>query len=145
MKGSGGTEGGLGTFVVGFALAALAVHLFFDSVMATTGAGLFSGLMGGGGGHGFWQTTSMGIIFLPFFIGVLALFVDSKQRWAWWLMGLGLAILAIEILSRVRFILHMKTTHLLGLFILFAAGAGLMIRSYRDRRKAGETEEPEAE
>jgi len=137
MRGSGGTEGGLGQYAVGFGLAVLAVYLFFDSVVVSTGGhGWVSGAMGHGRGGGrIVETTSMGIVFVPFFIGVLALFYNAKWRWAWGLTYLGLAILAIEILSRIRFILQIKTTHLLGMFVLFAAGVGLMLRSYAERKK----------
>ena len=134
MRGSGGTEGGLGKFAIGFCLSALATYLFFDSVrVVTAGHGLISGLLGYGHG-GYWQTTSMGIIFVPFFLGVIILFYDARLRWGWVLTCLGIAMLVIEILSRIQFFYQMKTTHLLGMIILFAAGVGLMLRSYRDDR-----------
>jgi len=133
MKGSGGTEGGVGKFVLGFALSMLALYLFFDSVRVTTsGFGWVSGAFRSG--HrtgGFWDTSSMGIVFVPFFIGVVALFYDSAMKWAWWLMWGGLGVIVLEIFSRLHFLFSMKTTHLLGMIVLFAAGAGLMIRSYR--------------
>ena len=132
MRGSGGTEGGLGKFAIGFCLSALATYLFFDSVKVTTGGhGLISGLFGYGHG-GYWETTSMGIIFVPFFLGVVALFYDSRFWWGWTLVYFGIAVIAVEILSRIQFLFQMKTTHLLGMIVLFAAGVGLMLRSYRD-------------
>ena len=147
MRGSGGTEGGLGKFAVGFCLSALATYLFFDSVKVTTaGHGLLSGLFGYGHG-GYWETTSMGVIFVPFFLGVVALFYDSRFWWGWVLTYLGIAVIAIEILSRIQFLFQMKTTHLLGMIVLFAAGVGLMLRSYRDQGfpKREERTENEAE
>ena len=140
MIGSGGTKGGVGKYSIGFGLAALATYLFLDSVkVSTMGHGLVSGLNRGLGLGGFWETTSMGIIFVPFFIGVTALFYNAKWKWAWGLIYLGLIILVIEILSRIRFLLVMKTTHLLLMFVLFAAGVGLMIQSYKEE-KQGEKE-----
>lgn len=139
MKGSGGTDGGVGKFALGFLLAVVAVYFFFDSVrVSTMGAGWITGAMHRGHG-GFLETTSMGIVFVPFFIGVLVLFYDATKRWAWWLMYIGLGVLAIEILSRIRFLLNMKTTHLLGMLVMFAAGVALMLRSYRDHRKEQKT------
>lgn len=134
MRGSGGTEGGTTLFAFGVLMAIAAVYLFFDSVRVSTGHhGALSGLMGAGRGHGrLVETTSMGIVFVPFFIGVFALFVDARRKWAWILTYIGLAVLAIEVLSRIRFIFETKLTHLLGMFILFAAGCALMFRSYRD-------------
>ena len=135
MRGSGGTDGGLGQFVIGFLMAALAVYLFFDSVLVQTdGGGLMSGMLRGrGGGHGrMGETTSMGILFVPFFLGVFSLFVNSKQKWAWGLTYIGIAILGIEIVSRIRFVINMKLTMMLLMLVLFAAGCGFMFRSYRE-------------
>ena len=56
-----------------------------------------------------------------------------------WYLGIG--TLAIEILSRIQFLFQMKTTHLLGMIVLFAAGVGLMLRSYRDDRPSKDQSE----
>lgn len=132
MRGSGGTEGGLGKFAIGFCLSSLATYLFFDSVRVTTaGCGLISGLFGYAHGS-YWETTSTGIIFVPFFLGVVVLFYDARLWWGWVLTYVGIGVLAIEILSRIQFFFQMKSTHLLGMIVLFAAGVGFMLRSYRD-------------
>ncbi len=139
MIGPGGTEGGFGKFVLGLVLSAVSLYFFFDSVRVdTTGSGWISGgLRGGrGGGRGMWETTSMGIVFLPFFIGIVTLFYDSKKKWAWTVTWIGLAIIVIEILSRIRFMMNIKTSHLMIMFVTFAAGAGLMLQSYRDERRS---------
>jgi hypothetical protein len=141
VKGAGGTEGGIGRFTIGLVLAVVAVYLFFDSVRVSTAHyGWISGLMHRSGGRGLWETTSMGIVFAPFFIGVIALFYDAKMKWAWWLTYLGIAILAVEILSRIRFLLESKLTHLLMMIVLFAAGVGLMLRSYREKKTQSQRE-----
>ena len=136
MRGSGGTDGGVGLFFFGLLMAVGGVYFFFDSVRVATGhGGIFSGALGGGRGHNrMMDTTSMGILFVPFFIGVFCLFVDAHRKWAWWLTYAGIAILTIEILSRIRFIIDTKLTHLLGMFVLFAAGCALMFRSYQGER-----------
>ena len=129
MHEPGGTPGGLQKFGLGLALSAASLYFFFDSVRVDTrGVGWLSGWMGGRVGG----TTSMGILFLPFFIGIAALFYNAKQRWAWGLTWLGLGILIVEILSRIQFLMNMKTSHLLIMIVTFAAGTGLMLRSYRD-------------
>ncbi|MGO9112677.1 MAG: hypothetical protein ACLP9L_25880 [Thermoguttaceae bacterium] len=145
MRGSGGTEGGLGKFAIGFCLSALATYLFFDSVLVTTaGRGLISGLFGYGRG-GCWETTSTGILFVPFFLGVVVLFYDARLWWGWVLTYVGIGALAVEILSRIQFLFQMKTTHLLGMIVLFAAGVGLMLRSYRDDRPSKDQAETKSE
>jgi hypothetical protein len=133
MKGSGGTEGGISTFVVGFALSALSCWLFFDSVRITTGQqGFVSGYISQQFRGGSFETGSMGLVFIPFFLGVIALFYDAKPKWSWILMYSGLGIIAIEILSRIRFLMNIKSSHLLLLLGMFAAGVGLMLKSYKD-------------
>jgi hypothetical protein len=84
------------------------------------------------------QTTSMAIIFVPFFIGVFVLFYDASKKWAYWLTGLGIAFIAIEIVSQIRFLFNVKLSHFLGMLVLFAAGAALMLRSYREMAKTDE-------
>ena len=140
MRGSGGTEGGVGKFFIGLSLAIGAIYFLFDSVTVTTRAsGLVSGWVRGIGGMGdAWDTSSFGIVFVPFFLGVIALFYDARPRWAWALMWSGLGILVIEILSRIRFLMHMKLTYLALILVMGAAGVGLMLRSYRDEGKKNE-------
>jgi hypothetical protein len=133
MKGSGGTYGGLTQFTIGSFLAALATYLFLNSVYATTvHVGVLGRAMGGGRG-GWGETTSMGILFVPLFLALIALFYDARLKWAWWLLYIGLGILVIEIFSRIRFRLEMKVTSLLLMIVLFAAGVGLILRSYQEK------------
>lgn len=137
FRGSGGTDGGVGMFFLGLVLSGVSLWLFLDSVqVGTQGNGWFTNAIlrlthGPGQAGGGFQTTSMGIIFVPFFIGVFTLFYDARLRWAWWLTGVGVAIVVLEILSRIQFMMSMKTSHLLLMIATFAAGAALMMRSYR--------------
>ncbi len=127
LENAGGTPGGLNLFVGGAALSAVSAWFFVDSVRVTTyGNGWVSRGLGGIGGTG-----SMGVIFLPFFIGVVGLFYDASKRWGWALMGVGLAVIVIEILSRLRFFLDLKLSHFMIMLISFAAGLGLMLRALR--------------
>lgn len=128
----GGTEGGETLFLTGggLTLCGLGLYLLLDSVRVVSGDfGALSGMMNRRGGMG--ETTSMGIIFVPFLIGSAVLFYDATKKWAWWLASSGLAIIVIEILSRIRFVLNMKTTSLLLIFLMIAAGAGFLARAYR--------------
>ena len=126
FRGSGGTDGGVGLFALGLGLTLIALWLFLDSVLVTTGGmGWISGALGMG------LTTSSGIVFVPFFLGVCALFYNAKQDWAWWLTLGGLGVIVVEIVSRIQFLMTMKTSHFLLMVALFAAGTGVMLRSYR--------------
>lgn len=81
------------------------------------------------------ETTSMGVVLVPLFIGVVALFFDVKKTWGWALVGLGLLILGVEVVSRFRPIMAIKGTHLFILIVLMAGGLGLMLRGYVEDRK----------
>jgi hypothetical protein len=128
MQGPGNTEGGWDKFAVGSILSGLSIYYFLDSVRITAGrGGFFSGWLHSNG----FETTSMGLIFIPFVLGVVALFWNVKYKWGWWLLGGGLGIIIIDIMSRIQFLMNIKTTHLLILLMGFAAGLGLILRSYR--------------
>lgn len=131
----GGKEGGEGLFLGGVALMIAGLYFFLDSVRVSSGQfGAISGMIGRG--RQGMETTSMGIVFVPFLIGVGVLFYDSTKRWAWWLSGLGLAVIVIEMMSRIRFVMEIKTSTLLLMFCLIAAGAGLVARALMLNRKA---------
>ena len=137
----GGNEGGTPSFLMGggAVLLGAGLYLLLDSVRVVSGDfGAVSGMMHRRGGMG--ETTSMGIIFVPFLIGVGVLFFDAKKRWAWVLSGLGLAVLIVEILSRIRFRIDTKVTHLMMILVMIAAGAGLLTKAYLSSK-----EKPEAE
>lgn len=138
----GGRPGGEVKFLIGAVLALVGSWLFFDSVRFTTDhGGLISGAVGGRRG-GLMETTSMGIVLLPLFAGVVALFFDVRKAWAWALTGLGVVILGIEVVSRFRPVISIKGTHLFLLIVLVAGGLGLMLRGFvEDRRSSGSSGE----
>ncbi len=137
VRGSGGTEGGAGMFGLGVVMAVAAVYIFFDSIRVSTGhAGVITGCWArakvDSSKQRRWESSSS-----RFFAGVFSLFVDARRKWAWILTYAGIALLAIEVLSRVRFMIDTKLTHFLVMLVLFAAGCAFMFRSYRDKsRKA---------
>ncbi len=137
----GGRPGGEIKFLIGLLLAGVGLWLFFDSVRISSGhSGFFSGMMGrgrggGGGGGGMRETTSMGIVLVPLFIGVVALFFDVKKTWAWVVTWIGLAIFAIEIVSRFRPVFEVKASHAILMLVMVAGGFGLMLRGYIEDRR----------
>lgn len=133
-SGAGGTPGGTGMFFLGLVLAAVGLYLFLDSVQVISGQ---MGWLSGGFNHmtgGNYTTTSTGILFVPVFIGLVLLFYNSRLMSGWVLFYLGLAILVIEILSRIQFMMTTKTSHLLLMLGMIAAGIGLMLRSFREQQ-----------
>lgn len=130
----GGTEGGSAPFLagLGLTLTALGLYLLFDSVQVSSGgAGIVSRMLVGTGG-GMWETTSRGVIFLPLLMGITTLFYSSKSKIGWGLLWVGLVVIVVEILSRIQFHFSMKTSHLILILGLTAAGIGLMLRGLRE-------------
>jgi len=139
----GGTKGGdilfiwgLGIFLLGFG-----AYLFLDSVRVVAGhGGMISGFMRGRGMGG---TLSNTLIFTPFFLGIGILFYDSKKKWAWWLTGLGIVFIILEIISRTRFHVNLKVSHMLLLLLMMAGGTGLILRSYMQSKSSDKLEQDE--
>jgi hypothetical protein len=84
-------------------------------------------MLGGG-----MPAMSTGIVFAPIFFGLVLLFYDARMKWGWVLFYTGLAIIVIEILSRIQFLMDMRTSNLLLMLGMIAAGIGMMLRSFRD-------------
>lgn len=123
--GAGGTSGGIGKYFIGLCLIFGALYLFLDSVRITSGFGWCAR-----GFHGFHYASNI-IVFVPFLIGVMALFYDASKRWAWWLTGGGLTFICIEIVSGLHWWFFMKATHFLLLIVLLGAGLALVLKSFR--------------
>ena len=118
-----------GTFAFGAVLSLVSAWFFIDSVRVTTyGSGWATGRFGGG-------TGSAGVVFLPVFVAVVALFYDASKMWAWALFLFGSAVIAIEILSRLNFWFDLKRSHFMIMLVGMAGGLGLMIRSFSEMPK----------
>jgi hypothetical protein len=116
----GGTRGGLGMFLGGFALLAVGMYLLLQHVTVYGGYWSF----GGGYGRGF------GMTLIPLVIGVVILFANGKS-WAGWLLTIGsvLAILAGIVANLDIYFRQTSLFNTLVMLGLIAAGMGLVIRS----------------
>ncbi len=136
-RGAGGTPGGTWLFFLGLVLAGAGLWFFLSNVhVVTRDAGVFSGAFNRGVFGGGMPAASTGVIFVPLFVGLVALFYDARLLWGWGLFYVGLAIIVIEILSRIQFLMQIKTSNLLLMLGMVAAGIGMMLRSYRDESPA---------
>ena len=127
----GGTKGGDSLFIWGLGLFLLGfgAYLLLDSVrvVAGHGGGALSGAMRDRGMNG---TLSNTLVFTPFFLGVGVMFYAAKKKWAWVLTGFGIVFFILEIISRTRFQMNIKVSHMLLLLLMMASGTGLILRSY---------------
>ena len=133
VRGAGGTPGGTWLFFTGLVLAAAGLWFFLNNVhVVTQPLGMLSGVFSRGAFGGGMPAMSTGIVFVPIFIGLVLLFYDARMKWGWALFYVGLTLIVIEILSRITFMMEIKTSNLLLMLGMIAAGIGMMLRSFRD-------------
>ena len=138
VRGAGGTPGGTWLFFAGLVLAAAGVWFFLSNVqVVTTPVGMVSGIVSRGMFGDGMPAMSTGIVFAPIFVGLVLLFYDARWKWGWALFYIGLAIIVIEILSRIQFLMRIRTSNLLLMMGMVAAGIGMMLRSFRDGSVTG--------
>ena len=122
LRGAGGTEGGLGTFLIGFVMAIAGGYLLTNQVTVTSG---------------FWHIggyNAFGLTLLPLIIGIAFLFFDGKSIIGWVLTVAGAVILFVGII--VNLDIYFRSTSLFNtliMLVLLLGGIGLVARSLRPR------------
>jgi len=123
-RGAGGTEGGIGTFVIGALMAVAGGYLLTSQVTVTTG---FWHL---------WGYNSFGLSLLPFIIGIAFLFFDGRSIIGWVLTVAGAVIIFVGILMNLD--VYFRPTSLFNtllMLVLLFGGVGLVARSLRPQRR----------
>lgn len=120
MRGAGGTPGGLGSFLAGFAMVVAGGYLLLTKVTVTSGLWQL------------WGYNAFGLSLLPLLIGIGILFFDGRSIAGWLLTGAGVLIIVIGIIANLH--VYFRPTSLfdtLLILILLAGGLGLVARSLR--------------
>src|SRR5687767_3011351 len=123
VNGAGGTEGGVGTFVLGLLMSIVGGYLLTSQVTVTTGYWQL------------WGRSAFGLSLLPFVVGVAFLFFDGKSIVGWVLTVAGAVIIFAGILAHLD--IYFQPTSLfntLMMLILLLGGIGLVARSLRPQR-----------
>lgn len=131
MRGAGGTEGGIGLFLVGFCCAVAGGWMLLNQVTV------------GGGGWTLWGYDSFGLSLLPFIVGIGWLFFNGRSVVGWLLVIAGMVIIGAGILMNLR--IWFQPTSLFNTLVmlaLLAGGIGLIARSLRAAEKAVASREP---
>lgn len=122
FRGAGGTEGGLGTFLIGFVMTIAGAYLLTNQVTVT---------------GGFWHIggyNAFGLTLLPFIVGIAFLFFDGKSVIGWILTIAGAVILFTGIIMNLN--IYFQSTSLFNtivMLVLLLGGIGLVARSLRPR------------
>ncbi|MBV9493182.1 MAG: hypothetical protein JOZ54_02965 [Acidobacteria bacterium] len=123
MRGAGGTEGGLGSFLIGFAMAVAGGWLLTSQVTVSSG------------GWRLWGYNAFGLSLLPFIVGIAFLFFNGKSILGWLLTIAGAVIIFIGIVTNLD--IYFRPTSLFNtivMLVLLMGGIGLVARSLRPRR-----------
>jgi len=122
ISGAGGTPGGIGQFLLGFALAVAGGWLLTNQVIVS------------GGSWTLWGYSSFGMSLVPFVLGIALLFFNGRSVIGWLLLIAGLVIIIAGVLVNlhVYFVATSLFNTLLILVLLFG-GIGLIARSLRSQ------------
>ncbi len=134
MKGAGGTPGGLGGFLAGFAMVVAGGYLLLTRVTVTSGL------------WHLWGYNAFGLSLLPLLIGIGILFFDGRSLPGWLLTAAGAIIIVAGIIANLH--VYFRPTSLfdtLLILILLAGGIGLVARSLRPHGETAAGPHPAAE
>jgi hypothetical protein len=120
MQGAGGTDGGIGTFLIGFVMAVAGGWLLTNQVTVTSG---------------YWQLwghNGFGLSLIPLVIGIALLFFNGRSIAGWLLTIAGAVVIFVGILTNLD--IYFRPTSLFNtilMLVLLAGGIGLIARSLR--------------
>ena len=123
----GGTSGGLGKFVMGFAMACIGGYLLSTHVIV------------GGSYWGFYGGNTFGITLIPMLLGIALLFWNGKSIIGWLLTGGGALFILAGVIANMH--IYFQPTSLFNTLVmltLLVGGLGLIARSLRHHPGPGE-------
>ena len=131
MRGAGGTEGGIGLFLIGFCCAVAGGWLLANQVTVS------------GGAWTLWGYNSFGLSLIPFILGVGMLFFNGRSVLGWLLLIAALVIIGAGILMNLR--IYFQPTSLFNTLLmlaLLAGGIGMIARSLKSAERRIEPPKP---
>jgi len=121
----GGTPGGLGHFVLGFAMACAGAYFLADRV---TVVGSYWSVYGG---------NSFGITLIPMLLGVGLLFWNGRSVIGWLLTCAGALFILAGVLANLHIYFQPTSLfHTIIMLVLLVGGLGLIARSLHSHRGA---------
>jgi hypothetical protein len=121
-KRPGGTEGGAGLFLIGLLMTGTGIWRCVDALGVTAARpGWVSTLLG----------NSIVLLCLPLLLGVLLLFRSAKSTPGWILLWVGLGMVMVDFISRMRVVFYMKLTTFVWTLALIPLGVVLVMMGVR--------------
>lgn len=132
MKGAGGTNGGVGEFLMGLVMMSGGVYMLLNSIMVTTSFGYGMRLYGFSAFGGSYAVTS-GMVMIPFMFGVGMIFYNSRNLFGWILALGSIVALVFGVISSIQFTFKaMSAFDLIVILVLSVGGLGLFLRSLKN-------------
>ena len=125
MSDVGGTPGGLGSFLLGFAMTCVGGYLLSNQVMVASSY------------WNFYGGNTFGITLLPMLIGIGMLFFSGRSTIGWLLTAGGALFILAGVLANLH--IYFQPTSLFNtmvMLILLAGGLGLIARALRPHRSS---------
>jgi hypothetical protein len=126
--GAGGTPGGVGTFLLGFAMACAGGWLLTNQVTVTSeyfASGFLVPVVN-------YRMHTFGLSLVPFIMGIGFLFFNGKSTAGWLLTIAGLVIILAGILVSLHIFFQPTTLfNTLLMLVLLFGGLGLVLRSLK--------------
>jgi predicted membrane channel-forming protein YqfA (hemolysin III family) len=120
INGAGGTPGGIGQFLIGFAMAVAGGWILTNQVMVS------------GGSWNLWGFNSFGLSLLPFIFGTGMIFFNGKSTLGWLLLIAGLVIIVAGVIVNMRvYFVSTSLFNTLAILVLLFGGIGLIARSLK--------------
>ena len=121
-RGAGGTSGGVGTFLIGLAMAIVGGYLFLQNVNVYTSPWMIYGYNG------------FGMSLFPLLAGIGMLFFNGKSKVGWLLTFAGAIIIFVGIIANLNVYFHNQSLfNVLTILILLVGGLGLVARSLKEK------------
>jgi hypothetical protein len=132
MRGAGGSEGGIGMFLLGFIMMCAGGYMLFQAINVSSTFGMRTGLYSYKV-LGTMRTLNTGMILIPFMIGISMIFYNFKSIIGWLLSVGAISALVIGVIASIN--LHMRSMtlfELVTMLVLFLGGLGLFLRSFKN-------------
>ncbi len=138
MQGAGGTDGGVGRFLVGVVMMIGGGYLFLQNIHVHSNFGFGQSMYNVGG-----LSITSGVVLIPFMLGIGIIFYNSKNPIGWVLSGGAIVALSFGVISSVQMRLtEMSAFSLITILVLFVGGLGIFLSSLREwSREPDEAEE----
>ena len=137
MRGAGGTDGGIGRFLIGSIMMVAGGYMFLSAIHVTYAFGFSSSFMRVGG----FNLTG-GMVFVPFIFGIGMVFYNSKNLVGWGLAAASIVMMTFGVISSVKLRLdNMTSFDLLVILTLTVGGLGLLLSSLKSFESKGDAPE----